>query len=242
MRIGLALSLVVLSSCSNRSENELVVFGAASLTDVLQQAETQFEQANPGVDVVLNLAGSNALREQLRNGADADLFIPADEALMAEAIQAGDVSGPDTPIARNALAIAVPTGNPAGVTELADFSRPSLVLGVCAEAVPCGQLARAAFATSGISPSVDTAEPDVRSLLAKVASGELDAGIVYLSDVAADPDVELVPLKEVEQQFNTYRIAPTAAANEPAAQQFIDFLAAGEGRSIFQRFGFEAAA
>lgn len=235
---GLALCLLA-TSCSARSDDDLVVFGAASLTDVLQAAEEQFEQDNPGIDVVLNLGGSNALREQIRSGADADLFIPADPEIMAEAIAAGDVDGPETAIARNELAIAVPAGNPADVQSLSDFARPELLLGICASAVPCGQLARAAFATSDIDPSLDTEEPDVRSLLAKVAGGELDAGVVYISDVAADPRVELVALKAWEQQSTTYVIAPTSGAtNAAAAKRFVDFLQQGEGRSIIQQFGF----
>ena len=233
---------VVVASCSNRSDGDLVVFGAASLTDVLQQAERQFEQDHSDINVILNLGGSNTLREQIRNGADADLFVPADQAIIAEAILAGDVLASETVIARNKLAIAVPAGNPASISGLANFAESDLLLGVCTEVVPCGQLARAAFESAGVTPSVDTDEPDVRSLLAKIAAGELDAGIVYLSDIASDPAVDQVEISERDQQFNTYVIAPTAAANNiPLAEEFIDFLRFGEGRDIIEQFGFQAA-
>ena len=240
--IGLIAVLFVLSSCSNRSDTDLVVFGAASLTELLQEAERQFEQDKPDVDVILNLGGSNALREQIRSGADADLFIPADQRIIEESIAAGDLVTPQTAIATNKLAIAVPAGNPANVSGLEDFSQSALLLGLCAEAVPCGQLARAAFQSAGVTPSIDTDEPDVRSLLGKIAAGELDAGVVYVSDIATDPKVDRVDIADQHQQINTYVIAPTAtAANLALAQDFIDFLQLREGRNIIEQFGFEAA-
>lgn len=240
--IGLLALLLWASSCTTRSDTDLVVFGAASLTDVLTEAERQFEADHPDVDVVLNLGGSNALREQIRLGADADLFIPADQSIVTEAIAVGDLRASETPIATNSLAVAVPAGNPAGVSGLDDFAQADLLLGICAEAVPCGQLARAAFDSAGVIPSIDTDEPDVRSLLAKIAAGELDAGIVYASDIATDPAVDQVDFPHEHQQVNTYVIAPTAnAPNLPLAQDFVDFLQVDEGRSIIERFGFQAA-
>ena len=89
---------------------------------------------------------------------------------------------------------------------------------------------------------VGISELEITTDQRKIAAGELDAGIVYLSDIASDPAVDQVEISERDQQFNTYVIAPTAAANNiPLAEEFIDFLRFGEGRDIIEQFGFQAA-
>jgi molybdate transport system substrate-binding protein len=163
------------------------VFAAASLTDAFQQLGDQFEAAHPGVTVEFNFAGSSALREQLIGGAPADVFASANESNMTQVVDAGLAAGP-TPFVTNVLQIAVPPDNPGQVAGLSDFSKPDLLIGLCAEEVPCGQFGREALANAGVSPSIDTNEPDVRGLLTKVENGDLDAGIVYHSDVLAAGD------------------------------------------------------
>jgi molybdate transport system substrate-binding protein len=104
---------------------------------------------------------------------------------MDEVVEAELVAGAPVVFATNALTIAVPRDNPAGVDEIADLADASLLVGSCAVGVPCGDLGAEVFALAGVEPSIDTYEPDVRSLLTKIADGELDAGLVYTTDLTA---------------------------------------------------------
>ncbi len=219
---------------------EVLVFAAASLTDAFSDLESAFEAANPGVDVELNLAGSSRLREQILAGAPADVFAAADEATMAAVVDAGLAPAP-TVFAHNRLALAVPADNPAAITSLADLERPELLVGLCAVGVPCGDLARAGLAQAGIEASIDTEEPDVRSLLNKLAAGELDAGMVYTTDVLAAADVVSVPLPPSVDVVAVYPIV--ALDDAPAgdlAQAFVAFVSSPDGLAILADHGFEA--
>jgi molybdate transport system substrate-binding protein len=141
----------------------------------------------------------------------------------------------------NLLEIAVPAGNEAGVTGLDDFANPDLLIGLCAEEVPCGEFGREALANAGVTPSIDTNEPDVRSLLTKVEAGDLDAGIVYVTDVMAAGDtVEGVEIPVDDNVIATYPIAAlTDAANPDAADAFVEFVLSDEGQEILQSYGFD---
>src|SRR5690606_19042984 len=124
-------------------------------------------------------------RAQMRGGARVGVSAPGDVSNMDAVVAAGGVAGEARIFARNALRIAVPKGNPAGVRGLGDFARPELLLGLCAPEVPCGAFAGRALARAGVVASVDTYEPDVRALLTRVELGELDAGVTYVTDVIA---------------------------------------------------------
>ena len=108
--------------------------------------------------------------------------------------------------------------------------------------MPCGDLARQALAAAGVQPEVDTEEPDVRSLLTKLAAGELDGGIVYRTDVvAAGADVEGVPIPSEYNAVGSYPIAVLSGALEPeAGESFVAFVLGGEGQAILAAHGFGA--
>ncbi len=137
---------------------------------------------------------------------------------------------------------AVPAGNPAGITGLADFADPALLIGLCAEEVPCGKYGAQALESAGVTPSVDTNEPDVRSLLTKIAAGELDAGIVYVTDAASAGDaVESIAIPDENAVEATYPVAVlTDAPNPEAAAEFVVFVLSAQGREILAGFGFLA--
>lgn len=222
------------------ADRELVVSAAASLTDAFGAMERAFEAARPDVDVRLNLAGSSTLRMQILEGAPVDVFASADVANMERVAAAGEVAGEPRIFARNRLQIAVPAGNPAGIDGLEDFADEDLLLGLCAEEVPCGAFARQALRQAGVRPAVDTREPDVRALLTKIEVGELDAGIVYRTDVAAaSPEVDGIDLPEEAQVVAEYPIAVLRRSPRPgAAESFVDFVLSEEGRAVLEDFGF----
>jgi len=241
------LVLVLMGACDGATDAEgrplaaVRVSAAASLTDAFGELVTAFERATPGAFVVLNLAGSSALREQILAGAPVDVFASASSANMQRLVEAGKVSGEPGSFVRNRLQIAVPSGNPAEVTGLADLAREGLLIGLCAEGVPCGDFARQALERAGVTPSPDTYEPNVRALLTKVAAGELDAGIVYASEVGSSDGVDGVTIPEQHNVVAAYPIAVLAdAPNSEGAASFVAYVLSDAGRAILLRHGFAA--
>ena len=222
-------------------EGDITVFAAASLTDAFTEAGTAFESENPDVSVEFNFAASSALREQILAGAPADVFASANTSNMDQVVEGGVASDPEN-FVTNRLQIAVPAGNDAGVTGLDDFADADLLIGLCAEEVPCGEFAREALANAGVTPSIDTNEPDVRSLLTKVEVGDLDAGIVYVTDVIAAGDaVEGVDIPADVNVIATYPIAAlTDAGNAEVADAFVQFVLSDEGQEVLGSYGFDA--
>jgi molybdate transport system substrate-binding protein len=158
---------------------------------------------------------------------------------MDQVIEGGEAESSDI-FVRNLLEIAVPAGNPGGVTGLADFANEDLLIGLCAEDVPCGSFGRQALENAGITPSIDTNEPDVRALLTKIEAGELDAGIVYVTDVLSTAGtVEGIEIPADDNVVADYPIAVLANAPNPdAAAAFIEFVLSEEGQAIMTEFGF----
>jgi molybdate transport system substrate-binding protein len=242
-KVGIATVVVVVASgCSSTAEGEsrdVVVSAAASLTDVFGEIEVAFEQSHPEFDVLLNLGGSSALREQILEGAPADVFASANRETMADVAAAGGVDGETQIFATNHMVIAVPIGNPGAVVGLADLERDELFVGLCAEAAPCGAFARQVLTSADVLPSVDSNEPDVRSLLLKIGLGEIDVGIVYATDVLAAASVESIAVPRQHDVTAEYPIASLAGAPNPGGgEAFIHFVMSDRGSSILQDHGF----
>ena len=220
----------------------LTVFAAASLTDAFGELGDRLTEENPGLEVRFSFAGSSALATQIGQGAPADVFASANEAQMAVVTGAGLAAADPEVVARNVLRIAVPPGNPAGVRGPADFAREELTLAVCAPDVPCGAAAAQVFAAAGVEPRPDTLEEDVRAALTKVELGEVDAALVYASDVAAAADaVDGIAFPEAEQAVNDYPVCVLAGAPNPAAARaFVDLVLSTEGRRVLSDAGFMA--
>src|SRR4051794_15395773 len=220
----------------------LTVFAAASLTGVFGDLGDRLKAGNPGLDVRFNFSGSSALATQLTQGAPADVFASANEAQMTVVTDAGLQAADPTIFTENVLEIAVPKGNPGRVTGLADFANPDLTLAVCAPDVPCGAAATAVFADAGITARPDTEEEDVKAALTKVQLGEVDAALVYATDVrAAGSDVEGIQFPEAEREINSYPICVLGAAPNPAAAQaFVDLVDSAGGQQALADAGFRA--
>jgi molybdate transport system substrate-binding protein len=233
----LLASLMTGACTSDRTrDDEVLVSAAASLTEAFTGIEAAFEASHSNIDVILNLAGSSTLREQILQGAPADVFASADVANMEQVAAAVE---PEI-FARNRLTIAVPAGNPAGVAGLDDFARDDLFIGLCAVGVPCGDFAREALRSAGVDAVIDTEEPDVRALLVKIEAGELDAGITYVTDLAAaGAAVEGIDIPAAANVVADYPIAVLASAPHPdAAAAFVDFVLSDAGRAILSSHGF----
>jgi molybdate transport system substrate-binding protein len=219
----------------------ITVFAAASLTDAFDDVGAAFEEVHPGVSVELNYGPSSGLREQIVEGAPADVFASANTSNMDQLVEADLAADPQDFVA-NQLQIVVPADNPGDVDGLDDFADGDLLIGLCAQDAPCGQLGREALANAEVEPSVDTEEPDVRALLTKVEAGELDAGIVYVTDVLSAGDaVEGIDIPADDNVTATYPIASLVeAGNAEGAEAFVAFVLSDEGQEILAGYGFDA--
>jgi len=205
--IALALAGWLLSSCGAGSARgaTLTVFAASSLTDVFEEIAQAFESQHPEVEVRLQFAGSSQLATQIMAGAPADVFASANEVVMTallEEISSDRWRAPQI-FTRNELVLAVAAGNPYGVSGLGDLpqqasqdqpqqagegqsdSAADIILAVCDPGVPCGSLTAEAASQAGVSLRPSTYEANVRAVLAKLILGEVDAGLVYKSDLAS---------------------------------------------------------
>jgi len=220
----------------------VTVFAAASLTDVFTGIGEQLEAEHPGLDVQFNFAGSSALATQLTQGAPADVFASADTDQMDVVTDNGLVSTAPALFATNTLEIAVPAGNPGGVTGLADLADPDRTVALCAPEVPCGAAAEQVFDAAGLTPAPDTLEQDVRAALTKVRLGEVDAALVYATDVrAAGSAVQGIEVPEAASVVNGYPVAVLTDAPNPAgARTFAELLTSRAGREALAAAGFGA--
>ncbi|WP_062517289.1 molybdate ABC transporter substrate-binding protein [Demequina gelatinilytica] len=218
-------------------DRTLTVLAAASLADVLEPIAADFENEHPGVDVVTSYAGSSDLAAQILEGAPADVFASADEANMDKV--ADLVAGTPAVFATNTLTIVVPEGDPMGIEDLASFAAPGIVSVICAPQVPCGAATATVAARAGVTLSPASEEASVTDVLGKVASGQADAGIVYVTDVARAEGVEAVPIEGAEAVVNRYPAAAMAGAAEPElAAAFVDHLSAQAARKALSDAGF----
>jgi molybdate transport system substrate-binding protein len=220
----------------------VTVFAAASLTGSFTTIGKQFEAANPGSKVTFNFAGSSALATQINQGAPADVFASAAPANMKTVTDAGNAAGTPTTFVKNQLVIAVPKGNPKGVTGLGDLTRPGVKVALCAEQVPCGAAAKKALDAAGVKLTPVTQEQDVKAALSKVKLGEVDAALVYRTDAkAASSVVDGVEFPESAGAINEYPIVVLKnAPNKAGAQAFVAYVESAQGKAVLSAAGFQA--
>ena len=220
----------------------VTVFAAASLTATFTELAAAFEAEHPGTTVSLNFAGSSDLVTQITEGAPADVFASADATNMAKLTDSGLQQTDPVDFATNVLEIAVPPGNPAGISDFADLAEPGLQLVVCAPAVPCGSATAAVASAAGVSLSPVSEESSVTDVLGKITSGQADAGLVYVTDVQAAGDaVEGIEFAESGKAVNTYPIVALKDSEAAAlAQAFIDYVTGSAGQRVLAAAGFGA--
>lgn len=220
---------------------DLTVSAAASLKAAFDELSTRFEQQHPSVDVQpITYDGSSTLATQIIEGAPVDVFASADEKNMQKVVDAGLATDPQL-FASNTLVLVVPAGNPGGVDALADLADPDLTVVLCAAEVPCGSASSTLLSNAGVTASVDSYEQNVTAVLTKVAAGEADAGLVYVTDAATTDDVEAIEVDGAAEVVNHYPIvALTGAANPEVAAAFVAFVRGDEGQEVLEALGFGA--
>jgi molybdate transport system substrate-binding protein len=218
-----------------------VVFAASSLKGVFTTLIANFEAANPGVKLVPSYGGSDTLAAQITQGAPVDVFAAASAATMATVTKASDSVGTPVLFAKNELEIAVPPSNPKDIIDLADTTKSGVKLALCAAAVPCGAAATKAYAAAKLTPHPVTLEQDVASVLTKVELGEVDAGVVYQTDVkGAGSKVKGVNFAEAASAINSYPIvAVKTGKNLAVGRAFAAYVSSATGQAVLQAAGFQ---
>jgi molybdate transport system substrate-binding protein len=229
------------ASSAAAAPTALTVFAAASLTETFTELGKTFEVAHPGTTVRFNFGSSATLATQITQGAPADVFAAASPATMKTVTDAGLAADPAV-FAKNKLQIAVPPDNPAKVESLKDLTDPTVKVALCAEQVPCGAAAIKALDAAGLKITPVTLEQDVKATLTKVELGEVDAALVYQTDVFASAGkVTGIAFPEADQAINDYPIAAlTKAPAAGLAKQFVDLVLSPQGKDVLTRAGFQA--
>lgn len=245
--VALTASVLTLTSCSASTDNatqslapsadtEIVVLAAASLTQTFTEISSNFELANPGVKVTISFAGSATLAEQIKQGAPADVFASASSSAMLSV--AYEIPNPKN-FARNRVVIAYPSANPKNIVTSQDLNNKDLIWIQCDHQVPCGAAADKALAVDGVTAQPKSLEPDVNSVLNKLIAGEVDAAIVYLTDVFANSNLTSLEFKDKVSAATSYSIGTSSAAS-PAAQAFAAYVLSKSGQDVLIAAGFDA--
>jgi molybdate transport system substrate-binding protein len=231
----------------------LTVYAAASLTEAFTEMGTAFEASHPGVTVSLNFGGSQNLRTQIEQGAPVDVFASANQKEI-DALVSQDLVRQSTVkvFLTNRLVVILPKDNPAGISSLEDLSQPGLKLVLAAEEVPAGSYARQALENLAVRfgahyrqqvlANVVSNEDNIRQVLTKVQLGEADAGIVYVSDAVAVPELLQVEIPADANVIAEYPITALAGSEVPElANEFVDYVLSPAGQATLEKWGFTPA-
>jgi molybdate transport system substrate-binding protein len=251
--IAAGLAAVAVAGCSSSSSSSpsgtssskpatgtITVFAAASLTGTFTQLGKQFQSAHPGDTVKFSFGPSSGLATQITSGAPADVFASASPGTMQQVVSAGDASNPQD-FAKNIMEVAVPPNNPAKVSSVNDLAKKSVKVALCQPQVPCGEVAAEVFKNVGITVKPVTLQADVKSVLTQVETGNVDAGMVYVTDVmAAGSKVKGVTIPANDNASTLYPIATITSSKEKSiADAFVAYVLSPAGQSVLTAAGFE---
>ena len=250
MRKTIAIAtLLVAAGCSGTSSSgsaassTLTVFAASSLTAAFNRIGSDFAAANPGITVTFNFGSSTDLASQIQSEGTADVFASASGTAM-DAVASDPGVTDRTDFATNRLVIITPPDDPAGISTIADLAKPGVQLVLAAKGVPVGDYARQALTSAGLlseaMQNVVSNEDDDASVVAKITSGEADAGIVYASDVAAAGNaVRSVTIPTAVNVAASYPIAVvTGSTQTEAATSFLNEVIGPTGQTTLKAYGF----
>lgn len=258
LTFGLVILLLAVQigcvSAADTNQTGLTIFVAASLTGVVGDLDPVFEAAHPGVNITPDFDSSATLETQIKEGAAADLFLPASASNIDNLVKAKMIDNSSvTPYATNKLAIIVPSDNPAGITGLADLAKPGVKLVSETKDVPVRKYTEQmlnktvnntdygqAF-VDGFKKNIISEETNVAGATTKVALGEADAGITYYSDVTKDlaEKVKIIDIPEKLNVVASYKAGIiTGSKQSELAKEYIDLLTSDEGKTVLKDYRF----
>ena len=231
----------------------LTVYAAASLHDVMGALASRYAKVVPGMQIAFSFDSSAALRTQIEQGAGADLFVSADLVNAQRLADEGLTAGPVVPVVRNVLTIVVPATGSSPVHTPFDLALPGVRVVAAGSAVPITKYATKLIANLAALPgappdfvaavdhNIVSREEDVTAVLAKVALGEGDAGIVYTTDARSSSEVRTVAVPADANVPATYgAVVVKASPHAAAASAFLHWLLGSDAQSTFAAFGFLA--
>jgi len=252
--VPVATSVPTTAPTSTAAPQTLTVFAAASLTGAFGDIGKGFEAAHPGVTVKFSFAGSQVLVTQIEQGAPADVFASADHKNMDALVTANLVASGYKDFATNLLTVILPPKNPANVQTLQDLAKPGLKLVLEDPSVPAGNYTRQILTNMSKDPTYGTDfstkvlanvvsnETDVKQVVAKVDQGEGDAGIVYVTDALAAPDLKSIAIPANYNVIAHYPITVLEKApNSDLAAAFVAYVLSADGQAVMQKWGFSPA-
>jgi molybdate transport system substrate-binding protein len=228
------------------SDKKLTVFAAASLTESFNDMVKIFEKQT-GADVSFSFAGTQSLRTQIEQGAPADVFVSANTDHM-KAVQKEGLVKSYQPFVDNKMALIVPKHNPGDIHRFKDLATKDykLILGV--KNVPVGSYARKMLANAEKTYGPDfkkkvmshavSFETDTKQVANKVAMGEADAGIVYVTDITPDiaKKVEQVKIPDRLNLTTTDTIAVVKnAPHLKLAKRWVEFVLSDSGQKMLAK-------
>ena len=247
---AVVLTLAAASACganepspgtpTGSSAGGITVLAAASLTEAFTTIGKDFEARNSGQKVTFSFGSSATLATQITQGAPADVFAAASPATMKTVTDVGAAGNPRELRLQHAGDRGAEGKSASRSRGLADFGDQKRRIAICAPEVPCGAAAVKVFAAAKITPRPDTLEQDVKATLHKVAEDEVDAALVYRTDVISSPeDVDGITFPESAQAVNEYPIATLKESkNATTAQAFVDYVLSPEGQAVLTNAGF----
>lgn len=249
-QLWIFLSGLLLLSPVAAQSSEIAVFAASSLQESLREVTSLYRAEIPTAQVQLNFAGSQTLAAQIEQGAPADLFISANQQLI-ERLQQQKLVTDIQPLLTNHMLIAARSKLQEPIVGPADLARPGLLLAIGNPQVPIGYYTRiflnrlAADMENGedlrqkIEANVVSEESKVKAIIAKLLLGEVDAGIIYRTDLnnQTGPQLQATELPERSAPLAVYPLAKVAGAAKEA-DIFYAFLLSDQAQQIFARHGF----
>lgn len=190
--VVIAVVIPLFVAPANAASN-VTVFAASSMTESFTQVGKQFEKAHSGIKIVFSFQASSTLITQIKAGAPADILVSAEP-----------FSGGSDYLV-NRVVLGVPKTS--AITKVSDLNNKKVTWIQCAHEVPCGSTADAALVGEGVTSRPISLEPKVSSAVAKLLAGEVDAAIIYRTDVLANKKLRAIEFANKDAAKTTYQIA-----------------------------------
>jgi len=221
--------------------HELAVFATASLRRPFEALARRYEQDHPGAKVTLRCEGGAQLFAAMDAGTACDVVAIGDSSLMSRFSSAALLAaGSPTELTRNRVVIVVGKGNPKQVKGLADFARPDLRTALGARSSSIGRHGRWVLSRVPLEAKPACEAPTADGVLARIAAGEADAGIVYVTTLlGAGNAVQGIDVPDAQNTPVLYSISAARVAKEPRGAAAFRELALGPvGQQILHEAGF----
>ena len=242
---------LLLTGCSSSTDKEdksieLNISAAASLKEAMADLEAAYTSKNPEVSFVINYGSSGSLQQQIEQGAPCDLFISAGEKQMTALEEEGLLlDGTNKDLVKNSLVLV--TSNDSKISSIDSLNSDAVSKIALGEpsSVPAGKYADETLTSLAIKDSLNNKlvfAKDVKEVLAWTASGNADAGFVYLSDALSSDGVKIV--ETISEEYHSPITYPVAIIKDSddidAAKAFEDFLFTDEAQEIFEKYGYKS--